>query len=58
MIVDRMHQPCHDLAKRDTILTVEECIISVSLQILKCSRELQERRTWEIKGGNFRVEGL
>jgi len=21
-------------------------------------RELQERKTWEIKGGNFRVEGL
>jgi len=31
----RTHQTCHDLAKRDTILTVENCYISVSVQILK-----------------------
>jgi len=31
----RTHQSCHDLATRDTILTVEDCYISVSLQILK-----------------------
>jgi hypothetical protein len=47
------------LAKRDTILTVAGYYLSVSLQILKVEeRELQERKTWEIKGGNFRVEGL
>jgi len=57
--VGRTHQPCHDLAKRDTILTAEDCYISVSLQILNGgSRELEERKTWETKGGNFRVEGL
>jgi hypothetical protein len=55
----RTHQPCHTLAKRDTILTVAGYYLSVSLQILKVEeRELQERKTWEIKGGNFRVEGL
>jgi len=31
----RTHQLCHDLAKCDTILTVEDCYISVSLQSLK-----------------------
>jgi len=31
----RTHQPCHDLAKRDTILTVADCYISVSLKILR-----------------------
>jgi len=31
----RTHQPCHDLANRDTILTDEDCYISVSLQILR-----------------------
>jgi len=36
----RTHQPCHDLAKRDTIWSAEDCYISVSLQIL---RELEER---------------
>ena len=29
----RMHQMCHDLAKRGTILTAEDCYISVSVQI-------------------------
>ena len=56
----RTHQPCHDLAKRGTILTAEDCYISVSLQILTVrERERErERETWEIKGGKFRVEGL
>jgi hypothetical protein len=55
----RTHQPCQDLAKRDTVLIVAGYYLSVSLQILKVEeRELQERKTWEIKGGNFRVEGL
>jgi hypothetical protein len=31
----RTYQPCQDLANRDTFLTVEDCYISVSLQILK-----------------------
>ena len=31
----RTHQPCHDLTKRDTTLTAEDCYVSVSLQILK-----------------------
>ena len=31
----RTYQTCHDLDKRDTILTAEDCYISVSLQILK-----------------------
>jgi len=33
----RTHQPCHDLEKYDTILTAEDCYISVSLQMLKCN---------------------
>ena len=45
-----MHQTCHDLAKRDTILTVAGYYLSVSLQILKYgSRELEERETWITK---------
>jgi len=37
-------------------LTVAGYYLSVSLQILKYgSRELEERETWEIKGGNFRL---
>ena len=57
--LDRTHQTCHDLAKRDTILTVSVHYLNVSFQFLKVGeRELQERKTWEIKGGNFRVEGL
>jgi len=43
--LDRTHQPCHDLAKRGTILTTKDYYISVSLQILK----VRERETWEIK---------
>ena len=31
----RTHQPCHDLANRDTILTVSVYYLSVCLQILK-----------------------
>jgi len=38
----RTHQPCHDLANRDSILTVEDCYISVSLQILKESFEREK----------------
>ena len=39
----RMHQPCHNLAKRGTILTAEDCYISVSLQILKGGERERER---------------
>ena len=31
----RTHQPCNDLAKCGTILTAEDCYISVSVQILR-----------------------
>jgi len=44
--VGRMYQPCHDLANRDTILTVEDCYISVSLHILKKGFE---REIWITK---------
>ena len=55
----RTHQTCHDLAKRDTILTVSVYYLSVSAHFLKVQeRELQERKTWEIKGGKFTVKGL
>ena len=35
--LDRTHQSCHDLAKRDTILTVVEYYLSVLVQFLKVS---------------------
>ena len=45
----------HDLENRDTILTVLGHYLSISVNFWV---ELQERETWEIKGGNFRVAGL
>jgi len=51
----RTHQPWHDLANRDTFLSVSVYYLSVSLQILS---RVFERETWEYKGGNFRVECL
>jgi len=54
----RTHQTCHDLAKHDTILTVFVYYLSVSALFEGGERALQERKTWEIKGDNFSVEGL
>jgi len=39
----RTHQPCHDLAKRDTILTVSVYYLSVSAHFLKGKRERFKR---------------
>ena len=41
----RTHQTCHDLGKRDTILTVAEYYLSVSLQILKESLKREKLGT-------------
>ena len=49
--LSRTHQPCHDLAKRDTILTAADCYISVSLKIL--SESLKREKLGTAKEGTL-----